>query len=273
MATTWGERPGSLETGSNPESATLHYVLTGTNTESTARVLAAGYSSALYGALYRTSIALKEVGAMVWDVTVTYGPLQKKEPEAGDSSWSFDTTGGTMRITQTLEHIADFQAGADGAIDNHGAIGVNENGDVEGVDVIDHAFKWKENHKLLLAGFGWAYTEILEALTPSINDAPFRGKPAGTVIFEGATGGQSVKDPLLLEVTYNFRYSLAVVGQMAGDIANIDKDGHEYLWIQYETTDDAVGKTLAKQPRQANVERVYEPGDFSELGIGTAGFT
>ena len=270
MAVTWGERPGSLETSNNPESATLHFVLTGTSTESTARTLAEGYSAAMYNALYRTNIAIKEVGAMLWDVAVTYGSKKKKEPEAGDSSWAFDTTGGTKRITQTLEHINDYQPGGKGAIDNKGAIGVNENGDVEGVDVIDHSFKWRENHTLLLASFGWTYSDLLETLTGTVNNAAFRGKPAGTVLFEGATGGQSAKDPLLLDVTYNFRYSAAGVALVAGDIAGIAKDGHEYLWIQYDTTDDATGKKLAKQPRQANVEKVYETEDFSLLGIGTA---
>ena len=133
MSTTWGERPGSLESSSNPNSATLHYVLTGPNTESTARVLAMGYSSAIYGALYRTNIAIKEVGATLWDVTVTYGAKKRKEPEAGDSNWSFDTTGGRRRITQAIAHINDYQVGGVGAIDNHGAIGVNENGDVVGL--------------------------------------------------------------------------------------------------------------------------------------------
>ncbi len=270
MPTTWGERPGSRQTTSSPDSATLHFLLTGTNSERTARVLAAGHSAAMYDALYRTGIAINEVGAMLWDVTVTYGAKKNKELEAGDSSWSFDTTGGTKRITQTLEHISDYQPAGKGVIDNNGAIGVNENGDVEGMDVIDYSFKWQEKHNLLLADFSWTYTNILAAVTGKVNRAAFRGYAAGTVLFEGAAGGQSAKDPLLLEVTYNFRHSRDGVNLTAGDIANINKGGHEYLWIQYDTTDDAVGKKLAKQPRQANIEEVYLDDDFSLLGIGAA---
>ncbi len=269
MSITWGERPGSRETASNPDSATLHYVLTGTNSEITARFLAMGNSPAMYDTLYRTGIALKDVGAMLWDVTVSYGPRQKKEPEAGDFSWSFDTTGGTKHITHALEHIQSYVPAGDTAADHKGAIGVTDDA-VEGTDVIDHSFKWKENHNLLLANYGWAYSSYLDDMTGKANDATFRGKAAGTVLFAGATGGQSSKDPLLLALTFNFEYSRPVVNLTVGDITNINKGGHEYWWVEYKKADGGAAKRLATIPKQVNIERVLDEADFSTLGIGTA---
>lgn len=269
MAISWGERPNSRETSTHPGSATLHYILTGTNSEATARFLAAGYSAAMYATLYRTNIALKETGPLMWDVAVSYGPKQKKEPEAGDFSWSFDTGGGTKHVTQALEHIGDYVPDGDTAADHKGAIGVNENGDVEGVDVIDQTFKWKENHKLLLADNGWEYSEMLDELTGTVNDAKFRGKAIGTVRLDGTSGGQSAKDPLILDVTFSFTYSRSVTGLTVGDITGIAKKGWEYLWVEYETTDGGAAKRPAKKARQVNVDRVLEEGDFSLLGIGT----
>lgn len=267
MAVTWGERPGTLRTSIN--SATLTYVLTGTNSETTARFLALSYSAALFDGLYRTGINLKEVGPLLWHVDVSYGPKQKKKPEVGDFSWSFDTTGGTKHVTQALEHIQSYVPGGATAVDHNGAIGVNENGDVEGVDVPDRAFKWTENHKLLLADNGWEFTDIIDQLTGTVNDATFRGKAAGTVVFGGGTGGQSLKDPLILDLTVRFEYSLAVTGRTVGTIAAVAKGGWEYLWVEYETTDGGAAKRPAKKPRQVNVDRVHEEGDFSLLGIGT----
>lgn len=269
MAISWGERPNSRETSTHPGSATLHYILTGTNIEATARFLASGYSAAMYDTLYRTNIALKETGPLMWDVAVSYGPKQKKEPEAGDSSWSFDTGGGTKHITHALEHIADFVPTDEPVIDNKGGIGVDGDNSVEGTDVVDRSFKWKETHKLLLADNGWEYSEMLDTLTGTVNDAEFRGKAAGTVLFEGASGGQSQKDPLILDVTFSFSYSRSVTGVTVGDITGVAKKGWEYLWVYYKVTEDAEGKTLKRIAQQASVERVYEEGDFSLLGIGT----
>ena len=269
MAISWGEKPNSRETSTHPGSATLHYILTGTNSETTARFLAAGYSAAMYAALYRTNITLKEIGPLMWDVAVSYGPKQKKEPEPGDFSWSFDTGGGSKHVTHALAHIQSYVPAGDTAADHKGAIGVNENGDVEGVDVVDASFKWKENHKLLLADNGWEFSETLEDLTGTVNDATFRGKAAGTVLFEGGSGGQSQKDPLILDVTFSFAYSRSATGLTIGDITGVAKTGWHYLWTEYATTDGGAAKRPAKKAKQVNVERVYEEGDFSLLGIGT----
>lgn len=268
MAITWGERPNSMT--SAVDSATKHYVLTGTTVEAVALALAVGYSAAMYQGLYRSDVKLKQAGPDLWYVEVPYGPPQKKKPEDGDFSWSFDTTGGTKHLTHALDHVADYQPAGKGAIDHNDAIGVNEDGDVEGVDVIDHAFKWTESRRLLLADYGWAYSAILDDMTGAVNNAEFRGKAAKTVLFAGATGGQSQKDPLFLDVIYNFTYSRSASGLTIGTITGIAKAGHDYLWVRYETADGGAAKKLTQTPRQVDVERVYETADFSTLGIGTA---
>lgn len=267
MAITWGEKPNSLET--TVSSATFHYVLTGTNVEVVALALASGFSPALYTSLYRTDIQLKQIGFEIWDVTIPYGAYQKKKPEDGDFSYTFDTTGGTKHITEGLSHTADYQPAGKNAIDHNGAIGVTEDGSVEGVDVIDHSFKWVENRRLLLADFGWTYTDILDDMTGKVNDEIFRNKPAFTVVFEGATGSQSQKDPLFLEVAYNFAYSRSATGLTIGGITGIDKTGWDYLWVRYETADGGLANKLTTIPRQVDVDRVYFTEDFSLLGIGT----
>jgi len=45
--------------------------------------------------------------------------------------------------------------------------------------------------------------------------------------------------------------------------------GWEYLWVRYKDAEDAAAKAIAKRPVQADVNMVYEAGDFSQLGIGT----
>jgi hypothetical protein len=268
MSVTWGDRPGSIKSTSSPASVTTGHVLTGTTSRTIAQALAAGYSPTIYSGLYRSNIALDHLGSDVWNVDVTYGPYEKKEPEVGDFKWSFQTGGGTKHLTQSISTIARYPAAT--AVDHKGTIGLNENGDVEGVDIPDVAFEWTEDRKLLLASYGWTYSSIVGGLTYKVNDAAFRGLPIGSVLFKGATGSQSAKDPLILEMTYTFAYSPNVTNKIVGEITGIAKKGWEYLWVEYNTEDGGLdAKKLPKRPTQVNIEQVYESGDFSLLGIGT----
>ena len=272
MAIVWEERPNSAKISS--DSATFSYLLTGTADRIIADALAHGYSSALWNGLSRTSVDVEEVGPQMFYVDVHYGTVEKKEPEAGDYTWSFSTTGGSIHITQALAHIASYKAGGGGGGNPHkGAIGVTSDGknsNIEGVDVPDRNFNWTETHQLLYSSYDWSYGAIVDALTGRVNNATFRGRAAGTVLFEGADGSRSSKDPLLLTMTYHFAYSPAVAGLTIGDVTNIAKGGWQYLWVEYKTVDTGDADIgIGQHPKAVHVEQVHYTGDFSLLGIGT----
>jgi hypothetical protein len=273
------DRPTGYRCSSNPRSETRPYILTGVLDRPTARIYAAGATPVIAGGLWRQNIEVTNVGHDIWDVDVTYGPYGKKEQQSGDFKWGFDSTGGTKHITQGIRHVDGFfcDASMDGFDSNpyDGSINVNENNEVEGVDVIDKAFKWTENRQLELADFAWSYAQIIDQLTGTVNDAPFRGFEEGSVLFEGAQGQFSAKDPTVFDVTYHFNRSRPITdggpGSTIGDsvhgIKNIEKKGWEYLWVHYITVNGT--KELGKKAWTAYVEQVYDSGDFSLLGIGT----
>ncbi len=84
-------------------------------------------------------------------------------------------------------------------------------------------------------------------------------------MFLGASG--SLRSQEDWEITFRFAASPNVTGLVIGDIAGIDKKGWEYLWVRYADAEDQ--NVLVKKPIAVYVERVYEEGDFSLLGIGT----
>ena len=69
------------------------------------------------------------------------------------------------------------------------------------------------------------------------------------------------------EITFRFAASPNVTHLTIGDITGVDKKGWEYLWVRYADSVDDTAKALVKKPIAAYVERVYEYGDFSLLGI------
>ena len=71
------------------------------------------------------------------------------------------------------------------------------------------------------------------------------------------------------EITFKFAGSPNRTGITVGPITGIAKKGWEYLWVRYADAEDPASNTLVKQPVAAYVEKVYEDGSFSSLGIGS----
>ena len=88
------------------------------------------------------------------------------------------------------------------------------------------------------------------------------------MLFHGGKGSQSAKNPDLVEMTFSFAASRDASDLQVGDISGIAKTAWEYLWVRYGTVEDTDAKKLVKRPTSVHVERVYDSGNFSELGIG-----
>jgi hypothetical protein len=265
--TSWGARPNSIRIATNPKSLTAGFVLTGVSSETLARATALGYSPAIYSGLFRSNLELVRITPDAWNVDVTYGPYERKEREAGDFKWNFDTTGRTKHVTQGYSHVQTYVKSGATAIDFKGAINSTDNG-VDGVDVPDKAFAWTEEWTLLAASYAFTYATILGELTGAMNTGYFRGFPAYTVRFDGATGGQSAKDPDLLEVAYRFSVSPTESGITVGEITGIYKLGWDHASVFYREEKDEVSNTTRLVPQQVDIDRVLRTADFSLLGIG-----
>ena len=62
---------------------------------------------------------------------------------------------------------------------------------------------------------------------------------------------------------------LRKTGLTVGDITGIDKKGWEYMWVRYADAEDTTAKAIVKKPVAVYVEKVYDAGNFADLGIGT----
>lgn len=200
-------------------------------------------------------------------VTCGYSLAQNPDGPENDFDFSFDTTGGSQKITQSFRTVQKYAAPGKTAPDFGGAIGVN-NDSVEGCEIPTSAFKWTETHYIPIAAATMAYAEVLENLTGHRNAQPFRNRPAGAVIFEGAQGGK--KDSETAAITFHFKSGKHATGLQLGEITGIEKKAWDYLWVRYEDDEDTNAKTLVKKPVAAYVEEVTLEADFSQLGIGTS---
>lgn len=245
----------------NP-SRELLYVISGTTSEAIARALLESTIPIVVGNLFLQNYTYQHIGGGVWEASAQYGLLEPKQP--GDSSYSFTTAGGSQHITQSKEPISIFfDIGNYTPADFQGAIGVNGDS-VEGTDITVPIFNFTETHQVPVALVIGAYKKKVFQLTGTVNDAPFKGFAKGEVLFLGASGSQRGAEAW--EITYNFAASPNATGITMGDIEDIFKEGWHYLWVRYEDAEDE--DKLIRQPRAVYTERVYDYGDFSQLGIG-----
>ncbi len=254
-------------TGDNA-SVEMSYILIGTSDDATAKALVESSTAETYNGLIRQSIDLEPqwvdttTGRGQWDVTVRYGVKEPKE--VGESSFSFDTGGGSQHITQSIQTINKYAPAGKTAPDFKGAIGVTHDS-VEGVDITVPVYNFSETHYLADAVVTEAYKATLFNLTGKTNNAPFKGLAAGECLFLGASGSKRGAEDW--EIAFRFAASPNRTGITVGEITGIEKKGWEYMWVRYADSEDATAKALVKKPVAVYIEKVYEEDNFAALGI------
>lgn len=267
---------------------TLRYIVTGTWSELDAYTLGVATAPLAHLGFVRQNIAPELLGGPNWKVNVAYGihglggggepvgvtPPTPTAPGGGGggtqdvplvNGYSFDTTGRTVRITQSLETISESVPSGETARDFDGSINVSD-GKVEGVDIPAPALKWSRT--VARASLTMGYVRTLKNATGKTNDAEFYGFPAYSLTYLGGVGQFSEGEGWT--VTHHFEHEETQTDLPIG--ANItvpEKRGTDYLWVYFKEVKDVGATDVVLRPIQANVERVLKTWNFATLEIGT----
>ncbi len=256
-----------VSTSGQNASVELRYVVFGTDDDLAAKAELASESPTSYDSLPRQSIEIEPLANDIWDGTVRYGENESTEPpQTGESSFAFDTGGGSQHITHARSTVGIYAPSGVTAPNFQGAIGVTENG-VEGVDITIPVYQFSETHYLPSGAVTLAYRGTLFNLTGKVNSAGFKGLAAGECLFLGASGSKRGGGDW--EITYRFAGSPNMTGLSVGPITGISKGGWQYLWVRYADVEDDSAKMLVKRPIAVYIEQVYDSGNLGALGIGT----
>lgn len=278
------ERVKSRELTEVSGRATLdfEYDLVGTSSEIIARNYLVDNTPRVYENLFRmefkvTPIQVDEgTDTGHWLCTVRYATGDVVPRELTDSSFAFDTTGGTQHVTQSLVTVAAQLPGGGLAPNHQRAIGASVGkGRVEGVDIPSPVYRFSESHIFTDQGITSFYKGLLFFWTGRMNDNDFRGFSRGECLFQGVVGTRRGLGDW--DLNFHFAASPNVANlEIGGDPFNAvadppiiiaEKLGWDYLWIVYGKSVNR--KVLVDVPKAAYVERVLEFRDFSALGIGT----
>lgn len=239
----------------------FNFLVLGTDDDALTRSLLESALPSTYAGGFLQSWRMDYQGGGLWYVEARYTTTP---PLA--SSRSFSTSGGTQHITQSRETIRQYTFTEHDPPDYQGAIGVGTD-TVEGCDIHVPVFNFTETHKIAVGLVTPSYERILMELTATTNIEPFKGYEIGEVLFMGADG--SLRGVEYYEITYKFSVLKNRDDIRIATIPDLlEKRGWEYLWIRYADRVDDGARALVRRPVAAYVERVYEEGDHSLLGIG-----
>lgn len=212
--------------------------------------------------LYRNTITIERQGKAndIWEAEVEWGLRV--------SPLTFDTTGGTAKVTEPFYRRARYAAPGENlaGLPTNAPIGHTGDGEPEGVDIVVPSFAWTETHTFHISQITFAYAMTLYNITGRVNNAAFRGFAAGEVLFKGASGGNQ-KNETEADVQFNFEAQPNVTGLTVGEITGISKYGWDYLWCLY--SEDENGEMRYKKAKGCYIDQVYKTAAFSALGIGT----
>jgi hypothetical protein len=259
------ERLSSREAtiGQNP-ARILRYHVDGTNSDLLAEALIDAASPAVYCRLVKQSIKMRPgAGPFFWYGDVTYGPKPQGKP--GDCTWQFDIDGPSVHITHSLKTIGRYAPEGAQPPDHKGAIGVTQDGAIEGCDIEGKSFQWSETHWLSYDQLTPEYIGTLYQLKSTVNKDTWRIWQPKEVLFRGVSGSSSGEDTVSL--TFRFAAEPNKQALTVGPIVGIAKKGWEYLWVESQHDDDIGANAMVLRPKAAHVEEVYEEGDFTKLGL------
>lgn len=268
---------------------TLRWIVTGTDSKEDALVLLLATAPTDHLGFVRQQYTVEWIGGPTWKGHVKYGvlglgsggvpvgvtPPTPTAPGGGGAGtqdvplgmgFAFDTTGRTVRITNSIETISATPVSGVTAPDFKGAINVAD-GKVEGIDIPAPSLRWSKT--VAKASLPMGYIRTLKNATGKTNDAEFYGFPAYSLIYMGATG--QFVEGTGWSVTHNFEHEETQTDLPIGSsgIEVPEKKGSEVMWVYFKEAFDMTANDWVLRPLAAYVERVLRPWNFATLEIGT----
>jgi len=215
--------------------------------------------------LYDSIESITRLNDQYYEVVVSYKGIateEEEDVEAPKSRLTFNTTGGTQHISHGLSLVAKY---GDKSSDITSAA-INFDGEkVNGVDITIPIFNFTQTVTLKDSTVTDRFLENIEKSTGKINSSSFKWFNKHEVLFLGASGSQGGEEGDW-EITYSFSASRTLKNLTFGEIKVPEKKGWDYLWVQYQETEDPKKKTIVPKAIAVYIDKVYEDTSFNNLG-------
>jgi len=268
----------------NEDTLSVSYTLVGTTDRDTADLYALTNLPAIDGhrALYRGSVRVKELSNKrngTWLVTAEYlGPtaLQQEDednpqPDVQLVSIGFSVGGQSRLMTHSLETISSHLNPSilypATPTDFQNQINV-VNGSPEGAEInppsmAESTLPIVQRVRTSLITNAWIAS--IENATGHTNNATFRGRAAGEILFWGLRGTYK-PDEEFTDLTWEFLVAKNKT-QTVGVFPGIAKKGWEFAWVYSEERENADDKTITNVPISIYIERLFPSTNLGGIGV------
>jgi hypothetical protein len=280
MAITVQEKYGRSSTEGESPTTSLKYIIKGTDDETEAKNALKAQSPTTHDGLYRKNWKTTENGPGLFDGEVTYGirsnTFDQRSGETPPTVRSFDTIGGSLHIKQSIETLNVYYSPAlpsNLTLDYKGAIGFKLDGTkatIEGCNIVSPIHQFSETHYFAAESVDFEYIRNIRDLTGHVNRDTFRDFAPYEVLFMGASGILRNEDQWEINYKFASQYNNTIeagTDLTIGDITGIEKNGWDYLWVDYVLKKDVIANALIEVPRAVFIEKVYFWGNFDLLRI------
>ncbi len=146
---------------------------------------------------------------------------------------------------------------------------------VHGCSIYVPLVTWTESIEVPASQWSFDYEAKVTAMNQApVNNATFRGYPAGDVLFQGMQANASTQNPDFVTASYEFsmskgNYVASGNALTIGSITNIEKAGWDFLEVSYTYDKSQDGTRILAFPDYVLVHQVYHRSSFAVLNIGT----
>jgi len=205
----------------------------------------------------------------LWEATVRYASPDDEEREAGESSWAFDTGGGTQHIVKSRSATVYKPTGD--PVTLAGGANIGDKGDsVEGVDIYVPACNVTRTFYVDDEKVTDAYRDRVAALTGRVNSEEFLGRAPGEVLFLGSSGSQRGRGDweiaFRVAIGENVEDAQIPTGELDGEdpvMITYSKTAWQYLDGKYETS--VADNEMVQILKRVTIHTVYPSDDLNKL--------
>ncbi len=232
------------------------------------------------------ALQLEQIGPQSFSGSMDYEALQtgggggggggkggsgvNKPTAVGEVVFSFDGSGGTHRLKEAYSQTKYGVL----APDHKNLINVNDQGEVEGVEILIPQLTLTVTQKFAGETITLPWLRSLIFATGAVNSDSFLGFEPGEALFLGPSGQQplhfmsdgSVKKGDR-DVTFRFAISPNRTDLAFGDITGVSKPGHDFLWPAYMTVPDETHTAMTRKQVGVYVAQTYPRFAFADLGL------
>ena len=205
----------------------------------------------------------------MWNISVRYA---SDWVGTGESTFTFNTAGGTQHIDHALSHVQTYNSsGGHAPTSQDGWLGVDNAGNVQGMDRPTAAFGCQATLYVEPSVLTTDYVALLYNLTDTVNSNTFTITADGISItfdpgecrFDGATGSRRGYGDV--ELTLNWSAAPNLTNVTVAGVPNVTKDGWDVLSVRTQLAVDSTNFIIAPKLQYLFIDQIYERQNFTGL--------